>query len=391
MTNQTTAAKYNWAAKREKKAFLAFEDGTVFRGYSVGARTDTLGEVVFNTGMTGYQEILTDPSYSGQIVTMTYTEIGNTGVNLEDVESRRVFANAFIVHELNEPRNWRSTLSLRDYFLQNNIPALAGIDTRALTSKLRNEGTKKAYISVEGKLTEQQAIEKAREWEGLDGQDYAAKVTCSEPFEWDTDDRHTTSWGLGGTDLPRADLKIVAYDFGIKWNILRGLRRTGMAVTVVPAATSAADVLAMKPDGVFLSNGPADPAAVTYAIENIAELIGKVPLMGICLGHQLLGWALGGKTYRLKFGHHGCNHPVMDLTTRQVEITSQNHNFAVDQDSLDAGKVDITHINLNDNTVEGLRHRHEPLFSIQYHPEAAPGPHDASYLFRRFRELISRS
>jgi len=382
--------KWRWREKREKKAFIALEDGVILRGHSVGAERDTLGEVVFNTGMTGYQEILTDPSYSGQIVTMTYTEIGNTGINDADRESSRIYVDGFLVHELNEPRNWRSTKSVRDYFAEWDVPAIAGIDTRALTVKLRSQGTLKSFICVTGAVSEEEALARARGWEGLDGQDYALKVTCKEPFEWDPEGGRSRSWGIAD-ELPEPDLNIVAYDYGIKWNILRRLRAHGMRVTVVPAQTAAADVLARKPDGVFLSNGPADPAALTYAIEAIRGLIGRVPLMGICLGHQLLGLALGGRTYRLKFGHHGCNHPVMQLETRAVEITSQNHNFAVDQDTLDAGKVEITHVNLNDGTVEGLRHRTEPLFSVQYHPEAAPGPHDASYLFKRFRDLMKEA
>ncbi|MBT3376547.1 MAG: glutamine-hydrolyzing carbamoyl-phosphate synthase small subunit [Lentisphaerae bacterium] len=382
--------KWRWREKREKTAFLALEDGSILRGHSVGANCDALGEVVFNTGMTGYEEILTDPSYNGQIVTMTYTEIGNTGINDADVESRGVFLNGFIVHEMNEPRNWRSECSLSDYLRKNDIPAIAGIDTRALTVRLRTAGTLKAFLCVTGQVSEADALAKAGAWEGLDGQDYAKKVTCPEPFAWDADGQRTQTWGIAD-ELPETHAKVVAYDFGIKWNILRGLRLQGFDVTVVPAETPAADVLAMKPDGVFLSNGPADPAAVTYAIDSIRDLIGKVPLMGICLGHQLLGLALGGKTYRLKFGHHGCNHPVMDLTTQVVEITSQNHNFAVDADTLEPSKVEVTHINLNDNTVEGLQHKREPLFCVQYHPEAAPGPHDASYLFTRFRELIEKA
>lgn len=385
--NQVYQPQWNWRARRERKAFLALADGTVFRGWSFGALRDTLGEVVFNTGLTGYQEILTDPSYSGQIVTMTYPEIGNTGVNSEDVESRQVFVNGFIVHELTPPRNWRAADSLDNYLRENGIPAVAGIDTRALTVKLRVAGTLKGFLCVTGELTEPEAIERARAWGGLDNQDYAAKVTVDTAFAWDSDGVLTQSWGIAES-LSEPDFTVVAWDFGIKWNILRRLRQNGLAVTVVPAGTTAEEVLRLNPDGVFLSNGPADPAAVTYAIENIRGLIGRIPIWGICLGHQLLGLALGGRTFRLKFGHHGCNHPVMDLQTRKVEITSQNHNFAVDSDSLNSADVEVTHINLNDQTVEGLRHRSAPLFSTQYHPEAAPGPHDAQYLFQRFREMM---
>jgi carbamoyl-phosphate synthase small subunit len=380
--------KWNWLERREKRDFLALEDGTILRGHSVGAERDGVGEVVFNTGMAGYQEILSDPSYSGQFVTMTYPEIGNTGINTPDMESRKFFANGFLVHELNEPSNWRCEESLSEAFKRQDVPALAGLDTRTLTSLLREKGTLKGYLSLTGEVSEEDAIAKARAWEGLDGQDYAARVTCDAAFDWDPDGSLTTSWGIADA-LPETDLKIVAYDFGIKWNILRSMRRSGMSVQVVPASTPAAEVLALKPDGVFLSNGPADPSAVTYAIDAARELLGKVPLMGICLGHQILGWACGGKTYRLKFGHHGCNHPVMDLRTRKVEITSQNHNFAIDPESLQKDLVEVTHLNLNDQTVEGLAHRKEPMFSVQYHPEACPGPHDPYYLFARFRELIA--
>lgn len=382
--------KWNWKEKRDKRAFLALEDGTILRGYSVGAAKDMLGEVVFNTGMAGYQEILTDPSYNGQFVVMTYPEIGNTGMNNEDVESHQLFANGFIVHNMNDTSNWRADESLIDALKRSDIPCLSGIDTRKLTSILRDFGTMKGFISVSGNVNEEDAVRKAKEWSGLDGQDYAARVSCNETFTWDPDDSITRSWGLL-KDLPETDLHVVAYDFGIKWNILRSLRQQGMKVTVVPAQTSAEDVLALKPDGVFLSNGPADPAAVTYAIESARTLLGKVPVMGICLGHQILGWAVGGKTYRLKFGHHGCNHPVMDLKTGKAEITSQNHNFAIAQDSLDIKVVNVTHINLNDNTVEGLEHATEPMFSVQYHPESCPGPHDPYYLFARYREFIEKA
>jgi carbamoyl-phosphate synthase small subunit len=321
---------------------------------------------------------------------MTCPEIGNTGINAADMESSRLFANGFILHEMNAPSNWRAEASLAECLRRNAIPAIAGIDTRALTSKLRDQGTLKGYLAVSGKITEQQAIQLATEWGGLDGQDYAAKVSCKQPYLWDETGKLSASWGIA-ENLPKADLKVVAYDFGIKWNILRSLRRNGMAVTVVPATTSADEVLALKPQGVLLSNGPADPAAVTYAIASARKLMGKVPLMGICLGHQLLGLANGGRTLRIKFGHHGCNHPVKDLKTGRVEITSQNHNFTVDPDSLDPAKMEITHINLNDQTVEGLEHKQEPMFSVQYHPEACPGPHDPYYLFGRFRELITKA
>ncbi len=379
---------YDWGERRAGKAFLALHDGTIFRGWSAGADCDRLGEVVFNTGMTGYEEILTDPSYSGQLVAMTYPEIGNTGINHDDHESRQLFAEGLIVHQMNQPSNWRSVRSLSDYLRASGVPAIVGVDTRALTVKLRTEGTARGYLAVTGRVGEDEAVRRARDWCGLDGQDYAARVSAEQAFEWDGDGHISTTWP-DQDRLPAADLTVAAYDFGIKWNILRRLRQQGIAVRVVPAGTSAKDILELETDGLFLSNGPADPAAVTYAIDNIRSLLGRLPIMGICLGHQLLGLALGGRTYRLKFGHHGCNHPVKDLTTGKVEITSQNHNFSLDPDSLPPDEMEITHINLNDDTVEGIRHRKCPAFSVQYHPEAAPGPHDAGYLFARFRELMS--
>jgi len=380
---------YNWKEKREKQAFLALEDGTVFRGYSVGAPVDGVGEVVFNTGLTGYQEIISDPSYAGQFVTMTCTEIGNVGLNAADMESRKLFFNGFIINELNQPSNWRSEISLPDMLKKQNIPAIAGIDTRALTIKLRSTGTLKGFIhGAHGEMSEAEGVAKAQAWCGLDNQDYAAKVTCDKTYVWDADGKMTASWGVA-EQLPPVEFNIVAYDFGIKWNILRNLRLAGMNVTVVPAKTTAEEVLKLKPDGVFLSNGPADPAAVSYAITAGRELIGKVPMMGICLGHQLLSLAAGARTFRLKFGHHGCNHPVMDLADRSVDITSQNHNFAVDPDSLPSC-LEVTHVNLNDNTIEGVRHKTEPMFAVQYHPEAAPGPHDPQHLFARFKEMMRR-
>ena len=384
------ASKWNWAEQRQAPAYLALADGTVLHGHSVGAPVDRVGEVVFNTGMSGYQEILSDPSYAGQFVTMTYPEIGNYGMNDEDMESRKLFANALVIHEYNEASNWRCQRSLRQMLTEQGVPAIAGIDTRFLTTKIRTDGTQKAFLCVSGKVPEAEGVAQARAWEGLDGKDYAALVSCEASYEWDPECVASCSWGMPKS-LPPAAHHVVAYDFGIKWNILRNLRKQGMQVTVVPAKTTAAQVLALKPDGVFLSNGPADPAAVEYAIVAIRELLGKVPLMGICLGHQLLGLALGARTYRLKFGHHGCNQPVMNLATREVEITSQNHNFAIAQDTLDLEKVEITHMNLNDHTVEGISCRQVPAFSVQYHPEAAPGPHDANWMFDKFRDMMAKA
>lgn len=371
-----------WKAERERAAFLALADGTVFHGVAFGAAVDQVGEVVFNTGMSGYQEILTDPSYAGQIVTLTTAEVGNYGTNPEDVESRGLFLHGLVVNDLNAASNYRSTQSLDAYLKAAGVPGLYGVETRALTLHLRDGGNQKAYLHAAGDaLTEAEAVARARAWEGLDGQDYAAKVTCSAPYEC----------APCGKDLPH----VVCYDFGVKTNILRSLAAFAR-VTVVPAKTPAAAVLAMKPDGIFLSNGPADPAAVTYAIDNIRALLkynaqpptqSPIPIFGICLGHQLLSLACGAKTGRLRFGHHGCNHPVKNLATGNVEITSQNHNFAVLPDSI-PDCLEVTHVNLNDGSVEGVRHRTLPAFSVQYHPESCPGPHDSDYLFDQFRQML---
>jgi carbamoyl-phosphate synthase small subunit len=369
-------------------ALLALEDGSVYRGVGFGAPVDQAGELVFNTAITGYQEILTDPSYRGQIVMMTAPEIGNVGVNAEDDESIHPFCAGFVVRDLS-PRvsNWRAQSSLPDFMAKHGVAGISGVDTRAITRRLRIGGAQRAIVTR--KVDDPAgAVERARKHPSLEGRDLVKEVSSAKPYDWNEGLWQTP--GSKRNDLPVRH-KVVAYDYGIKRGILRRLRASGCSVAVVPASTPAKDVLAHKPDGIFLSNGPGDPAAVTYAIEAAAELCrsGKA-VFGICLGHQILGLALGGKTYKLKFGHHGANHPVMDLTTRKVEITSQNHGFAVDVDSL-AGKAVLTHINLNDKTVEGMRHDRLPIFSVQYHPEASPGPNDPSYLFDRFVKLMDEN
>jgi carbamoyl-phosphate synthase small subunit len=368
-----------------KPALLAMEDGTVYRGVSFGSGADVAGEIVFNTAITGYQEVLTDPSYRGQIVLMTAPEIGNVGVNPEDFESRRLWCAGFVVRDLS-PRvsSWRASGSLSSLLGEHGVAGISGIDTRAVTRRIRLSGAQRAVIT-QAVGDPAGAVAKARSHPSLEGRDLVREVTCTEPYEWTEG-----LWQTPGTNRqpPPVRHRVVAYDYGIKRGILRRLRGSGCAVTVVPASTPAKDVLAMKPDGVFLSNGPGDPAAVDYAVEAVRELAqsGR-PLFGICLGHQILGLALGGKTYKLKFGHHGANHPVMDLATEKVEITSQNHGFAVDVESL-AGRAVLSHVSLNDKTVEGMRHDSLPVFSVQYHPEASPGPNDASYLFQRFVGLM---
>lgn len=378
-----------WKAAREKRAFLALENGAVFRGHSVGADRDLPGETVFNTGMTGYQEIVSDPSYAGQFVCLTAPEIGNCGVNPEDMESRGFFAAGLVVHKVSEPSNWRARETLAEALRRHGTPAIAGIDTRALAALIRDKGAMKSYLCVGGAVSEREAVELAKRWDGLTGQDYVSRVTCAERHVWDADNRLTATYPYGDAIFPPPEFRVVAYDFGLKWNSLRCLRRAGFEVTVVPARTPAEAVAALEPDGVFLSNGPADPAAVGYAVENIKKLLGRFPLFGICLGHQLLGLALGGKTYKLAFGHHGCNHPVKDVRANRTLVTSQNHNYALDPASLPEGVADVTHISLNDGSLEGLRCRDYPAFSVQYHPEAAPGPHDAANVFGQFRDLVA--
>jgi len=384
------------------KAILALEDGSVFHGEGFGASASACGEVCFNTSMTGYQEILTDPSYKGQIVTMTYPLIGNYGVNEQDVESWRPHVAGFVIRELSPVvSNWRADHTLAEYLEQNGIPGLQGIDTRALTKKLRVRGALKGFISTQP-VSEADAVARARNWEGLIGVDYVKEVTHKEPFLWDVQDQQSGSFNLvrGNAQadarevrdvMPPAEIPIVAYDFGMKYNILRRLRQRGFKVQVVPATTPAAEALKYNPAGIFLSNGPGDPAALGYAVQAVTDLVKSgVPIFGICLGHQILGQAFGGKTFKLKFGHRGGNQPVKDLETGKVEITSQNHGFAVDAASMPSD-VSVNRINLNDQTVEGMRHKKKPIFCVQYHPEASPGPHDSTPLFAEFRQMIEKA
>jgi len=383
------------------KAILALEDGSLFHGEAFGARASACGEVCFNTSMTGYQEILTDPSYKGQIVTMTYPLIGNYGVNTLDVESWKPHVAGFVIRELSPlVSNWRASLPLGNYLQDNGIPGIQGIDTRALTRKLRVRGALNGFISTE-EISDNEALRKAKEWPGLAGVDYVKEVTHRESFVWDEKDTQSgrftlvqgndeTNPSTAGGCLPPADIPIVAYDYGMKYNILRRLRQHGFKVTVLPATAPASEALKHKPAGIFLSNGPGDPSALGYAVENVRDLVKSgLPIFGICLGHQILGQAFGGKTFKLKFGHRGGNQPVKDLESGRVEITSQNHGFAVDPNSLPSD-VSVDRINLNDQTVEGMRHKTKPIFCVQYHPEASPGPHDSTLLFAQFRDMIEK-
>lgn len=370
------------------KAILALADGRIFEGKSFGSTGEATGEVVFNTAMTGYQEVLTDPSYKGQMVTMTCPQIGNTGINPEDVESRQLYLSGFIVKEyLDCHSSWRATMSLDAYLKENGVVGIQGLDTRALTRHLRDNGAQNGIISTLD-FDQESLVRKARAVPSMAGLDLASGVTCETPYNW-TEKLWALESGYNHADKSELKFKVVAYDFGIKLNILRCLVSAGCDVTVVPAAFPAEKALAMKPDGIFLSNGPGDPEPMTKVIENIRKFIGKLPIFGICLGHQLLGLALGGRTVKLKFGNHGSNLPVMDLATRNVEITAQNHGFSVDIVSL-AHACELAHENLNDQTVEGMRHKELPIFSVQHHPEASPGPHDSHYLFGRFVEMMEK-
>ena len=365
----------------KKEAILALEDGLSFRGVSFGALGEAAGEVVFNTSMMGYQEILTDPSYKGQMVCMTYPLIGNYGVNLEDVESARPFVEGFIVKEVSKIHsNWRATGDLGDYLKKNNIVGIEGIDTRALTKHLREEGAKKGIISTQD-LDPKSLVKKAINSPGLIGRDLIKEVMCKKAYDWNL------PTGRQGT---KGKLRVVAIDSGIKYNILRNLEKRNCRVRVMPATATKEEIKSFKPHGLFLSNDPGDPEALPYIVDTVKGLLGELPIFGICLGHQILGQAFGGKTFKLKFGHHGGNQPVIDLRTKSVEITAQNHGFAVDVDSIPDKKVVLTHINLNDRTCEGMEHKKLPVFSVQYHPEAAPGPHDAWHHFDKFVEMMQK-
>ncbi len=378
-----------------KLATLVLQDGTVIEGQAFGAETDAVFELVFNTSMTGYQEILTDPSYRGQGVLFTVSHIGNVGVNLEDDESAKPQVSAAVIRSLSPVvSNWRSALSLSDWLAQNEVPGISGVDTRWLTRKLRDGGTQKAALSTKGTSTEK-LLAMARKWAGLDGRDMVKEVTCEESYRWVDDEgsKWVKSSGQWTADIGRSTVNrpwsIVAYDFGIKENILRHLSSFDANVTVVPADTTAEEVLALKPDGIFLSNGPGDPAGLPYAVEAVSGLIQSgVPMFGICLGHQLIGRALGADTHRLKFGHHGGNHPVQHLPSGEVLITAQNHNYCVTEGDLNKEEVEITYKSLNDDSLEGLRMKNKPVFSVQFHPESAPGPHDAHDIFGEFFKMI---
>ncbi len=375
-----------------RSAILALEDGRVFNGRAAGAITRRGGEVVFNTSLTGYQEVFTDPSYAGQIVCLTYPHIGNVGANVDDEESSKPYIESLIVREFSQvSSNWRSTETAQLYLNRHKIPVIWDIDTRALVRHIRKVGALRGIVSTDGTPAEQ-LIHEAKQLPSMAGQELASRVSCAKPYDWaqGSIDLATSPWTeqMGEAEGVKQKFRVVAYDFGIKQNILRLLNDHHCEVGVVPAKTSAEDILGMHPDGVFLSNGPGDPEPMDYAVENVRKMLGRVPVFGICLGHQVCGLALGGKTYKLKFGHHGSNHPVKNLLTSQIEITAQNHGFCVDPESLKSSEVEVTHLNLNDETNEGIRHRSLPLFSVQYHPEASPGPHDSHYLFTQFTDMM---
>ena len=382
--------------KKDRIAVFALEDGSVYRGFAFGASTTVVGEAVFNTGMTGYQETLTDPSYFGQIVTMTSPQIGNYGTNLADEESKGPKVSGFVVRELSPiSSNWRSTDSLSDYLQANNIPGIEGVDTRAITKKLRTAGALKACLSTDD-ISDDEAIEKARSSDSIVGKDYVKQVTCSESYEFDTEGEKSIPFTVTGTNLqqetiPKQTHRLVAFDFGAKNAIFKNLRRHGFEVIVLPATASVEKVKSHSPDAVFLSNGPGDPASLTHVHETIRGLLDEFPIFGICLGHQILTHAIGASTYKLKFGHRGANQPVRNTETEKVSITSQNHGFAADKDALEACGAIVTEYNLNDQTVSGMRLAGKPVFSVQYHPEAAPGPNDAQHLFEAFHDLVSES
>ncbi len=376
--------------REQKPAILVLEDGSVYHGAAFGAETDAVFELVFNTSMTGYQEILTDPSYHGQGVLFTVSHVGNVGINSEDYEATRPQVSAMLIRSLS-PRvsNWRSSNDLSAWLNEAGVPGIDGIDTRAITRKLRDIGTMKAAISTKGTSAET-LLQMAREWPGLDGRDMVKEVTCAEPYHWISDESQK-HW-VAPANLQPSTFNVILYDFGAKNNIARHLAVRGANVTIVPADTSAEDVLALKPDGVMLSNGPGDPAGLPYAAEAVKKLIASdLPIFGICLGHQLIGLALGGETARLKFGHHGGNHPVQDLATKKVYVTSQNHNYMVRPESLDANEIEITHLSLNDGSLEGLKMKNKPVYSVQFHPEASPGPQDAHEIFAPFFEAMEKS
>jgi carbamoyl-phosphate synthase small subunit len=377
-----------------RPAILALEDGRVFNGRAAGAITRRGGEVVFNTSLTGYQEVFTDPSYAGQIVCLTYPHIGNVGANLDDEEAAKPYIESLIVREFSQiASSWRSTETAHLYLNRHKIPVIWDIDTRTLVRHIRKVGALRGIVSTDGTAADQ-LIHEAKSLPTMAGQELASRVSCARSYDWakGSIDLVTSPWseqmGEATQNSDAAKLRVVAYDFGIKQNILRLLTDHNCEVGVVPATTTAEDVLGMKPDGIFLSNGPGDPEPMEYAVQTVRKFIGKIPVFGICLGHQVCGLALGGKTFKLKFGHHGSNHPVKNLLTNQIEITAQNHGFCVDPESLPSSDVEVTHLNLNDHTNEGMRHKSAPIFSVQYHPEASPGPHDSHYLFAQFTDLM---